>query len=175
VVAGNEHTVGVKWNGALVGVGNNNYSQINMHDWDLQPEITVPLDIKPTSCPNSINTKSKGVIPFAILGTEDFDASQIDPETITLEGISPLRWHLEDVGTPHDPLIGKETCDECSEEGPDGYMDLTFKFDNQELIAALGEVEFGDCLVLMLTANLKEEFGSSSIIGEDVVLILKNE
>ena len=50
-------------------------------------------------------------------------------------------------------------------------MDLTFKFDNQEVVEAIGEVEGGDCLVLRLTANLKEEFGGALIIGKDVVII----
>jgi hypothetical protein len=42
----------------------------------------VPIDIKPGSDPNSINPGSKGVIPVAILTTEDFDATTVDPETV---------------------------------------------------------------------------------------------
>jgi len=37
------------------------------------PTIEVPVDIKPTSCPNPLNVKSRGVLPVAILGTADFD------------------------------------------------------------------------------------------------------
>ena len=55
-------------------------------------EIEVPVDIKPTSCPNPLNPKSNGVVPVAILGTADFDVSQIDPASILLEGVAPLRW-----------------------------------------------------------------------------------
>jgi len=99
----------------------------------------VPIDIKPTSCPNPLNTKSNGVIPVAILGTEDFDVSVIDPATVLLEGVSPLRWALEDVATPYEPYVGKEDCyDDCNEFGPDGYIDLTLKFDTQELLGVIG-------------------------------------
>ncbi|MFC1634241.1 hypothetical protein ACFL5Z_05315 [Planctomycetota bacterium] len=48
--------------------------------------LTVNIDIKPGSFPNSINPKAGGVIPVAILTTDDFDASTVDPATVTLEG-----------------------------------------------------------------------------------------
>jgi hypothetical protein len=41
------------------------------------------------------------------------------------------------------------------------------------VVADLGEVNDGDVLVLQLTGNLKEEFGGTAIVGEDVVVILK--
>lgn len=127
-------------------------------------EIEVNVDIKPTSWPNPLNVNSKGVLPVAILGTEDFDVTQIDPATILLEGVAPLRWALEDVGTPGDPLAG-----------PDGFTDLTLKFDAQEIVAVLGVVNDGDVVVLHLTGNLKEEFDGASIVGEDVVRIIKKK
>jgi hypothetical protein len=43
----------------------------------------------------------------------------------------------------------------------------------QEIVAAVGEVNDGDVLVFHLLANLKEEFGGTPIMGEDVVLIIK--
>jgi len=61
----------------------------------------------------------------------------------------------------------------CTDEGPDGFLDLTLKFNTQEIVAAIGEVEDGEVLILMLTGNLKEEFGGTAIAGEDVVVILK--
>jgi len=131
----------------------------------------VAVDIKPTSCPNPLNIKDKGTIPVAVLGTEDFDVTQIDPSTVMLEGVPPLRWSLEDVATPYEPFVGKEDCEDCTTEGPDGYQDLGLKFDAQELVAVLGTVEDGKCLVLRLTGKLKEEFSGTDIIGEDVVWI----
>jgi len=136
-------------------------------------EIPVAFDIKPGSCPNPFNVGKKGVMPAAILGTEDFDVTQVDPVTVMLAGVAPLRWSLEDVATPFDPFLGKEDALDCNEWGADGYLDLALKYDAPELAAALGDVNDGDVLVLPLTGNLKEEFGGTPIVGEDVVLIIE--
>jgi hypothetical protein len=137
------------------------------------PEIEVPVDIHPTSCPNPLNTGSKGVIPVAILGTDTFDVTQVDPATVMLEGVSPLRWSLEDVATPFVPYTGKELKCDCTTLGPDGYMDLVFHFNTQAVVAAIGPVSKGDVLVLQLTGNLKAEFGGTPIAGEDVMVVVK--
>lgn len=126
------------------------------------PVITVTVDVKPMSWPNPLGVKDKGVLPVAILGTEDFDVTQIDPATILLEGVAPLRWALQDVGTVGNPLLG-----------PDGFIDLTLKFDAQAIVAVLGPVSGGDVVVLHLIGNLKTEFGGTPIEGEDVVVIIK--
>jgi hypothetical protein len=70
-----------------------------------EPILEVNIDIKPGSYPNSINLGSKGVIPVAILSSETFDATVVDPETVTLAGSSvgvrgkgnKLMSHSEDV------------------------------------------------------------------------------
>jgi len=136
-------------------------------------EIPVPVDVKPTSCRNPLRTGSKGVLPVAILGTEDFDVSQIDPASIVLAGVSPLRWAMFDVAAPYEPYLGKEDAFDCTTAGPDGFMDLTLKFKTQEVVVALGDVSDGDVLVLPLTGNLLEEFGGTPIVGEDVIVILE--
>ena len=138
------------------------------------PFIEVPIDIKPQSCPNPINTKDRGVLPVAILGTADFDISQIDPSTIQLEGISPLRWALQDVATPYyDPLLD---CYSCTTMGMDGFMDLTLKFNAQEFVAALGpSVLNGDCITVELIGYLKPEFGGTMIMGYDIIRVIINE
>jgi len=46
------------------------------------PTLQIAIDIKPDSDPNSINPRSKGVIPVAILTTDTFDASSVDPTTV---------------------------------------------------------------------------------------------
>lgn len=132
--------------------------------------IDVPVDIKPGSCPNPINLKSQGVIPVAVLGTSTFDVAQIDPKSIRLNGVAPLRWSIEDVGTPFEPFAGKEDASDCNEFGRDGFMDLSLKFDTKALAAAIGPVADGTTLVLGLTGTLKD--GVTLIKGEDVVTIL---
>jgi hypothetical protein len=140
---------------------------------EIPTDQEVALDIHPTSCPNPLNMKGDGIMPVAILGTVDFDVSQVDPESVMLEGVGPIRWAMEDVATPYEPFTGKEDCMDCTDEGPDGITDLTLKFSRQAIVAAVGEVEDGDCVVLTLTGNLKEEFGGTAISGEDVVRIIK--
>ena len=76
--------------------------------------IAVNLDIKPGSYPNSINIKSKGKVPVAILTTDDFDAYDVDPDTCVFAAANPLRWKMEDVDY-------------------DGDYDMLFHFMTQEL------------------------------------------
>lgn len=61
----------------------------------------VTIDIKPGSFPNSINPKSKGKIPVAILTTDSFDATTVDPITVlfgrTGTEAAPVHFAFEDV------------------------------------------------------------------------------
>ena len=133
--------------------------------------IIVDVDIKPGSCPNPLMTRSRGVLPIAICGTEDFDVTQIDPVTIEINlncfGVSPLRWSYYDEATPFDG----ELCD-CHEVGADGYLDLILKYKTQELLFALGLVSDGDVITLDLTGNLMEEHGGTPIQGSDCIVII---
>ena len=103
----------------------------------------VELDIKPGSCPNPFNVnlfdwlagatlKTGGVLPVAILGSETVDVADIDPASIFLEGVAPLRYEYEDVAT----LDGHDDC-ECNDGDADGYMDLTLKFSKMDIALAL--------------------------------------
>lgn len=65
-------------------------------------ERDVQIDIKPGSFPNSINLKSKGVVPMAMLGTNDFAVSDVDHDTVMFANAVPLRWALEDVDNDGD-------------------------------------------------------------------------
>ena len=69
-------------------------------------ESEMEVDIKPGNDENNINLKSKGVVPAAVLTTDDFDAATIDPASAKLAGASPERWKLEDVdGDGDDDLL----------------------------------------------------------------------
>jgi hypothetical protein len=132
--------------------------------------IEVPVDINPTSCPNPFKVGKAGVLPVAILGTGDFDVNEVDPASVMLEGVAPLRWAYEDVAAPFEPYLGKTHAYDCNESGPDGFMDLTLKFDALEISAVLGDVADGDIVVLAMSGNT---MSGIPIIGEDVIIILK--
>ena len=61
----------------------------------------ISIDIKPDSFPNTINPRSKGKIPVAILTTDSFDATAVDPATVLFGAagneVAPVHWATEDV------------------------------------------------------------------------------
>jgi hypothetical protein len=130
--------------------------------------VLVSIDIKPGSCPNPLNVKDKGLLSVAILGSEDFDVWTIDVASIRLEGVAPVRSIYEDVATPM--TDGAEVC-ECTTAGPDDHLDLTLKFNVQDIVAALGQVNNGDELELILTGALDEVFGGTPIEGTDCIVV----
>lgn len=105
----------------------------------------VELDIKPGSEPNSINPKSNGVIPVAILTTADFDATTVDPLSVAFgpDGAeeSHSKGHIEDV------------------DG-DGDDDLLLHFKTKETGIASGDTE------ACLTGST---FGGDAIEGCDAI------
>jgi len=81
--------------------------------------VPVGIDIKPGSFPNSINPRTQGVIPVAILTTGTFDATTVQPSSVTFgrTGTEATEahstGHLEDVDN-------------------DGDIDLVLHFRTQE-------------------------------------------
>jgi hypothetical protein len=63
--------------------------------------VEVSLDIKPGSAANPSNPKSNGVIPVAIVTTNSFDATTVDPMTVRFgpKGAKEAHntGHIEDV------------------------------------------------------------------------------
>jgi len=115
-------------------------------------DCVVSVDIKPGSDPNSINPRSRGKIPVAILTTSiadsdslDFDAVQVDATTVTFgpdgASIAHSQTHVKDV------------------DG-DGDSDLVLHFKTQETGISCGDTEAS------LTG---ETFGGESITGTDWV------
>jgi hypothetical protein len=81
-------------------------------------EITIDLDIKPGSTPNSINPADGGVVPVAILGSDDFDVADVDATTLVFgpdDGI-PDHFHA-----PH-----------VEDVNGDGVLDLMAHFVTEE-------------------------------------------
>lgn len=92
---------------------------------DVAPEVCpVPIDIKPGSFPNSINPNSPGVIPVAILTTDNFDATAVDASTVRFGPAEAQAVHsaLEDVDN-------------------DGDVDMILHFRIQETGITAGDTE----------------------------------
>ena len=115
------------------------------------------IDIKPGNGQNNINLKSNGVVPVAVLTTDDFDAATIDPATAEFAGAAPVHWGIEDV------------------DG-DGDDDVIFHFRTQELDLDENSTE------ATLTVQLKSQTtmlsaaqaSSGSVVsGTDAVQIVK--
>ncbi len=64
--------------------------------------LEIEIDIKPGSHPNSINLKSRGKVPVATLTTDNFDANDADPDTVSFAGAKPLCWRMKDVDNDGD-------------------------------------------------------------------------
>ena len=91
----------------------------------LIPEtIPVTIDIRPESFPNPVNTRSRGVIPIAILGSNGFDVANLIPATLTFgpDGAGPAH-DLTDPG-----ILSGHTGD----INHDGYPDLIFHVRQQD-------------------------------------------
>lgn len=86
--------------------------------------IIVTIDIKPGSFPNSINLKSKGNVPVAILSSPTFDATTVDQSTAVFINASPLS-------------IGKTPKD----VNGDGLLDVVLHFKTQDLDLQTGDAE----------------------------------
>jgi hypothetical protein len=119
------------------------------------PHRYVDIDIKPGSDPNCFNNDGHGVIPVAILGSADFDVTQINPSTVELEGLAiravgksnKLLAHIEDVNG-------------------DGFPDLVVKIEDTDGTFTSGA---GTAAV---TGNLLEEFNGTEFQGTDFICIV---
>lgn len=97
------------------------------------PNGEVDIDIKPGSDPNSINTKSMGVVPVAILGSANFDVTTVDVTTLAFgpDGASPV----------HD-LSDPDTYDEHIQDvNDDGFLDLVSHYNQKETEIACDNTE----------------------------------
>lgn len=64
--------------------------------------IDVSIDIIPGEYPNMINPFSPGKLPVAILTTVEFNASDVNPDSISFLGAAPLVWKMEDLDADGD-------------------------------------------------------------------------
>jgi hypothetical protein len=113
--------------------------------------VEVTIDIKPGSDPNPINPGSNGLVPVAIFSSPEFDATQVDPTSVSLAGASvAVRGK------------GKSMAHEEDVNG-DGLVDLVVQVETQGFddLGAGGTVE--------LTGTT---FSGEDIVGYDDVIIV---
>jgi hypothetical protein len=90
------------------------------------------LDIKPGSYPNSINTKSKGVIPVALLGTDTFDVTTVD--------VTTLRFGPSDALPAHNLTDAEVYAEHLEDVNYDGYIDLVSHYRTKQTGIAVGQI-----------------------------------
>ncbi len=134
-------------------------------------EIKVALDVKPAVCPNTFPVNQKFTLISAILGTESFDVSKVDPTTIKLNGVPSLRSSISKVATPFTGVL--TDCSSCSSAPCDNLNDLIVQFCSADLVRTFGTTTNGQCLKVTLTGKLKAAFGGTAIKGEDFISIVK--
>ena len=116
--------------------------------------LGIEIDIKPSSDPNSINLNSAGVVTVAILSVDDFDATDVDPETVELSG---ARVRL--VGNGKKSLCHENDVDE------NGLPDLVCQVETDQFMVEPG----ADVAILKA-----QTFDGQSIIGRDDIRIVQD-
>lgn len=110
----------------------------------------VSIDIKPGSDPNAINLGSAGVVPVAILTTPTFNATTVNPDTISLAGARVK-------------MVGNKYLCHQEDVNSDGLIDLVCQIKTAEFVIEPGES------IAVLEA---QTFDGTPIRGEDTVRIV---
>jgi sugar lactone lactonase YvrE len=126
-------------------------------DFSRQRELvaTVSVDLKPGDGENSVNPKSRGKVPVAILGSAAFDVTRIDPVTVRF-GVT---------GTE-----AAATQTSVADVNGDGRLDMVFHFPTQ-MLGIPPTMPGGSLLPLKLTGQTLD---GQAIAGEDVAQITPN-
>lgn len=109
--------------------------------------ISVEIDIKPGSFPSSVNLKSKGVTPVAIHTSDTFDATSVNPASVSLGEPAcaiAVDWELYDCDEFPNPLADPENpaYDPLAPEMiGDGDIDLVLYFETRDLVCIDGLTE----------------------------------
>lgn len=130
-------------------------STVQAEEMTCEPHRSVEVDIKPDDDPNQINLSARGLLPVAVLTTQQFDASLFTPEMAHLSdaalamgcaGAEAIRWN-------HDDVNG------------DGELDLVFFFRVQDLNLT------SDSTAAILMAHGSYDSTDIHIMGTDPVLV----
>ncbi|MFB3922751.1 MAG: Kelch repeat-containing protein [Terriglobia bacterium] len=121
------------------------------------PFLFVGIDIKPGDATNTINLKSAGTVPVAILGSATFDPLTVDPATVTLAG-APVATN------PRGRAVTAQ-----GDFNHDGYTDLLLHFRTQDL-TALSSAKAGDLTEIVLYGTT---YSGQRIRGADSVRVVR--
>jgi hypothetical protein len=58
----------------------------------IEEPYKVQINVRPGSRHNKIDLRAWGFLPVAVLSTEDFNATWIDPKTVEFAGAKPIHW-----------------------------------------------------------------------------------
>ena len=129
---------------------------VDMGAYETSGPTVVAIDIKPGSYPNAINLGSNGVIPVAILSDGAFDATTVNPETVSLAGAGVA-------------VRGKGNKYLAQEEdvNADGLLDLTIQVETENLDP--GQLQDGDAVITGST------YDGVTFEGQDEITIVPPE
>lgn len=135
------------------------------------PVLAIGLDVRPGECPNDLNPSSHGKLPVAILGREGFDPSKVDPGSIRLNGVAPLRAAMTTNDIAAANQAESEEC-RCNTLPPDGFPDRLFWFDVSAIAATLQGAGTGRDAGLILTGSMED---GAQIRGADCVRVKRGK
>lgn len=140
---------------------------VDMGACEYQPEdgleLELPMDIGPRKCPNRLDRRWNGFLKVALLGTDEFDVSEVDLSTLAI-------GRADGVGGSVEPCLGRpgpapryrdvttppaEPC-ECEVLPRDGIIDLSLVFPACRLVRdlELNELPHGEFVELVLSGAL---------------------
>jgi hypothetical protein len=101
--------------------------------------------------------------------------TDVVPDSIRLLEIAPVRSEQRDIATPYRLYRwwtrGKQLkADNCTDQGPDGNLDLVLYFNKEDILKAVGSTRSGDLLILRITGRHKS---GARLSGQDVAVIQK--
>jgi len=124
------------------------------------PPLEVDVDILPHDDPNLLtqNTRSKGRLPIAILGSEEYDIGDINLVSLSIAGTD---------------LVPLKTPSADKDENGDGINDLVMHFSRRDLIMAMGLLDLDPGTVVSITVEGTLSSGRVVFGTDDVTLIAR--
>ena len=134
---------------------------------------TAVSDIGPGECPNYVDVtgQSANTIDMTVFGSQSFNVKQIKARKLSLArvdgvggSVAPIGFFASDFGTGDD--------NPCHPVSADGYLDVLFVFDENQVAKQLQLDQFADGQVVML--QLKgTQWSGAAFTSQDVVLVQK--